>query len=73
METLKQKTVKAEFQAININSDPLNFIGESLRFFAGIAINLKEKECANATRALIKLGCYSEPFNERSWKKYIET
>ena len=59
METLKQKTIKADFPTIDINSDPLNFVGESLKFFAGIASNLKEKGCVNAARALIKLGCYA--------------
>jgi hypothetical protein len=63
MESLKQKTIKSEFQSLDLNVDPLNYIGESLRYFAGLAANLKEKECINASRALMKLGCYAEPFN----------
>jgi len=40
---LKQKTIKADFSIIDLNSDPLNYIGESLKYFVGIALNLKEK------------------------------
>lgn len=73
MESLRQKTIKSDFQSVDLNADPLCFVGESLRYFAGVGVNLKEKECINASRALMKLGCYAEPFNERAWKKYIES
>jgi tetratricopeptide (TPR) repeat protein len=72
METLKHKTAKADFAPVDLNVDPLTFVNEYLRYFVGVAMTLKEKECINASRALLKLGCYVEPFNERSWKKYIE-
>lgn len=72
IESLKQKTIKADFQPVDINEDPLKFVGESLRYFVGIGLTLKENECISASRALLKLGCYVEPFNERSWRKYIE-
>lgn len=71
IETLKQKTFKADFAAIDLNSDPLKFITERLKYFVGISLNLKEKECIAASRALLKLGCYVEPFNDKAWKKYI--
>ena len=72
METLRQKTLKASFTSINLNSDPLKYASESLKYFVGLSINLKEKECVDASRALLKLGCYVEPFNKEAWKKYIE-
>ena len=72
LETLRQKTLKTNFTSININSDPLRYVTESLKYFIGISLNLKEKECVNASRALLKLGCYVEPFNKEAWKKYIE-
>lgn len=71
METLRQKTVKCDFTALDLNVDPLNFVSERLRYLVGISLNLKEKDCINASRALLKLGCYVEPFNEKAWKKYI--
>lgn len=73
MEILKQKTIKADFASVSLNSDPLTFITESLKYFVGIALNLKEKDCINASRSMLKLGCYVEPFNEKAWKKYIES
>ena len=71
METLKQKTIKADFTSVNVNADPLKFVSESLKYFFGVAINLKEKDCINASRAMHKLGCFVEPFNEKAWKRYI--
>ena len=63
METLKQKTIKADYTSVNVNADPLKFISESLKYFVGIAMNLKEKDCVQASRAMLKLSCFVEPFN----------
>ena len=58
METLKQKTIKADFSAIGFNSDPLDFISAGLKYFVGLGLSFKEKECPFSSRAMFKLGCY---------------
>ena len=45
---------------------------EKMQYFVGISQTFKEKDCNCASRALLKLACYVEPFNEKAWKKYIE-
>ena len=35
-------------------------------------MNFKENDCLHASRAMYKLGCFAEPFNEKAWKKYID-
>lgn len=63
MESLKQKTIKADFTSVNFNADPLKFVSECLKYFVGVALSLKEKDCIHASRAMLKLGCFVEPFN----------
>ena len=72
MESLKQKTIKADFTSVNVNADPLKFVTESLKYFVGVSLNMKENDCVHASRALLKLGCFVEPFNEKAWKRYID-
>ena len=71
MESLKQVTMKNDFQALPLSTDPLNYVAGALKYFIGMALTLKE-ENVNAARAMFRLGCYVEPFNDRAWKKYIE-
>ncbi len=75
IETLQKnfnKGPKCEFSAIELNEDPLLYVTEPIKYFIGLALKMKEKERMGECLMLLKLACYTQPYNEKGWKKYIE-
>jgi hypothetical protein len=75
IETLQKnfnKGGKCDFAAIELDEDPLFHVSEPIKYFIGLGLKMKEKDLMTECMMFFKLACYTQPYNEKAWKKYIE-